>query len=141
LPAPVTSTGAATEARDASAGFDPEPPQCIGQPGDALAEGGAITGELRLREHTDELYGAIMSYEGRPSDYQMTYIDTLSRELGDVQKSFADFQTGDLARTNAALKAKNLKEIAIPATTPEQDGESGGGKEGLEAAMQGLERD
>jgi len=107
----------------------------------ATTEGGAITGELRLREHTDELYGAIMSYEGRPSDYQMTYIDTLARELGDVQKSFADFQAGDLARTNAALKAKNLKEITIPASMPEQDGDAGGSKEGLEAAMQGLERD
>ncbi|MFC5580773.1 hypothetical protein [Rhodanobacter terrae] len=107
----------------------------------ATTEGGAITGELRLREHTDELYGAIMSYEGHPSDYQMTYIDTLSRELGDVQKSFADFQAGDLARTNAALKAKNLKEITIPASMPQQDGNAGGGKEGLEAAMQGLERD
>ena len=30
----------------------------------ATTEGGAITGEERLREHTDQLYGAILSYEG-----------------------------------------------------------------------------
>jgi hypothetical protein len=30
-------------------------------------EGGAITGEERLREHTDQLYGAILSYEGKPA--------------------------------------------------------------------------
>ena len=64
----------------------------------ATTEGGAITGEERLREHADPLYGAIMSYEGRPSDYQMAYIDTLERELGDVQKSFADFRHGGLER-------------------------------------------
>ncbi|MGA9421324.1 MAG: hypothetical protein WBW61_03115, partial [Rhodanobacteraceae bacterium] len=85
----------------------------------ATTEGGAITGEERLREHTDQLYGAIMSYEGRPADYQMTAIDTLTRELGDVQKAFADFESGDLARTNAALKAKGMQEIAVPVSAPD----------------------
>ncbi|HUW54510.1 MAG TPA: hypothetical protein VMV99_13960 [Rhodanobacter sp.] len=107
----------------------------------ATTEGGAITGEERLREHADQLYGAIMSYEGRPSDYQMAYIDTLERELGDVQKSFADFQHGELEKTNALLKAHQLKPIAVPATMPERDGEAGGGKQGMEASMRGLERD
>src|SRR5256886_16346025 len=32
----------------------------------ATTEGGAITGEERLREHTDQLYGGILSYEGKP---------------------------------------------------------------------------
>ncbi|MFA6231474.1 MAG: hypothetical protein WC617_15070 [Rhodanobacter sp.] len=107
----------------------------------ATTEGGAITGEERLREHTDELYGAIMSWEGRPTDYQLAYIDTLTRELGDVQKAFTDFQHGDLARTNAELKAHQLKEITVPANIPEQDGESRGGKEGLEALLRGMDRD
>ena len=43
----------------------------------ATTEGGAITGEERLREHTDQLYGAILSYEGKPAAYQIAYIDTL----------------------------------------------------------------
>ena len=34
----------------------------------ATTEGGAITGEERLREHTDQLYGAILSYEGKPAE-------------------------------------------------------------------------
>ncbi|HEY2177327.1 MAG TPA: hypothetical protein VGH15_01985, partial [Caulobacteraceae bacterium] len=38
----------------------------------ATKEGGAITGEERLREHTDQLYGAIQSYEGQPASYQIT---------------------------------------------------------------------
>ena len=44
----------------------------------ATTEGGAITGEERLREHTDQLYGAIFSYEGKPGDYQIAYIDALN---------------------------------------------------------------
>src|SRR5205814_3392374 len=47
----------------------------------ATTEGGAITGEERLREHTDQLYGAILSYEGKPGDYQIANIDALRREL------------------------------------------------------------
>src|SRR6266508_2958205 len=50
----------------------------------ATTEGGAITGEERLREHTDQLYGAILSYEGKPGGYQVAYIDALKRELADV---------------------------------------------------------
>ena len=56
----------------------------------ATTEGGAITGEERLREHTDQLYGAILSYEGKPGDYQIARIDSLRRELDDVQKISKD---------------------------------------------------
>ena len=44
----------------------------------ATTEGGAITGEERLREHADQLYSAILSYEGRPADYQLQRIDVLT---------------------------------------------------------------
>ena len=54
----------------------------------ATKEGGAITGEERLREHTDALYGAILSYEGRPAKYQIERIDALQKELDDIQKEF-----------------------------------------------------
>jgi hypothetical protein len=33
----------------------------------ATKEGGAITGEERIREHLDELYGAFVRWEGRPT--------------------------------------------------------------------------
>jgi photosystem II stability/assembly factor-like uncharacterized protein len=54
----------------------------------ATKEGGAITGEERLREHTDFLYGAILSYEGRPAKYQIERIDVLQKQLQDIQKEF-----------------------------------------------------
>src|SRR5262249_4048555 len=50
----------------------------------ATKEGGAITGEERLREHLDILYGAITRWEGRPARYQLDRIDVLGRELGEV---------------------------------------------------------
>jgi photosystem II stability/assembly factor-like uncharacterized protein len=52
----------------------------------ATKEGGAITGEERLREHADTLYGAILSWEGRPARYQLERIDALERELADVER-------------------------------------------------------
>jgi hypothetical protein len=78
----------------------------------ATTEGGAITGEERLREHTDQLYGALLSYEGKPGDYQMAYIDTLKRELDDVTKEFEQVTAKDLPSVNEALKAKGLGPIA-----------------------------
>ena len=72
----------------------------------ATTEGGAITGEERLREHTDQLYGAILSYEGKPADYQIANIDALRRELDDVTKEFQQLITKDLPTLNDALKAK-----------------------------------
>jgi photosystem II stability/assembly factor-like uncharacterized protein len=97
----------------------------------ATKEGGAITGEERLREHMDTLYGAIMSYDGKPTDYQLARIDALNRELGDVKQQFASLRDGDLARTNASLRAKSLPEIAVPKVDPASAG-GAGGKEGEE---------
>ena len=92
----------------------------------ATKEGGAITGEERLREHTDTLYGAIMSYDGKPSDYQIARIDALNRELGDVKQQFAKLRESDLAKTNASLRAKNQPEIAVPEVSPNAAGGTGG---------------
>jgi photosystem II stability/assembly factor-like uncharacterized protein len=79
----------------------------------ATKEGGAITGEERLREHTDDVFGAITSVEDRPTDYQMARIDALDRELKDVEAEWASFQSGDLATFNAKLKAANLPPVTI----------------------------
>lgn len=96
----------------------------------ATKEGGAITGEERLREHMDTLYGAITNYEGKPADYQLARIDTLQRELGDVEQEFGKLQAGDLAQANARLRAAKLEEIAVPAAAPHDDASAArGGRE------------
>ena len=80
----------------------------------ATKEGGAITGEERLREHTDQLYGAILSYEGKPGEYQLAYIEALKRELADATNQFAGLVDKDLPALNDALKAKNQPTISPP---------------------------
>ena len=80
----------------------------------ATKEGGAITGEERLREHTDTLYGAIMSYEGRPATYQVARIAVLQRELDDVAAAFGQLTDKELPGLNAQLKGKGLPELALP---------------------------
>src|SRR5207244_9507886 len=82
----------------------------------ATTEGGAITGEERLREHTDQLYGAVLSYEGKPGAYQITYIDTLRHELDDVTKQFDQLLAQDLPALNDSLKSKGQQPLSPPAT-------------------------
>jgi hypothetical protein len=80
----------------------------------ATTEGGAITGEERLREHTDQLYGAILSYEGKPGGYQIAYIDALKRELDEITKEFDQLLAQDLPALNDSLKAKGQQPIEAP---------------------------
>ena len=80
----------------------------------ATTEGGAITGEERLREHTDQLYGAILSYEGKPGGYQIAYIDALKRELSDATKEFDQLLAKDLPALNESLKTKGQQPIPAP---------------------------
>ncbi len=80
----------------------------------ATTEGGAITGEERLREHTDQLYSAILSYDGKPADYQVANIDALRRELDDVTKQFEQIAATDLVPVNEALKAKGQPPVKVP---------------------------
>jgi len=81
----------------------------------ATKEGGAITGEERLREHTDQLYGAITSIEGAPAAYQLVRIDVLNRQLADISARFETLAKGDLAARNADLVAHGLAPIDLPA--------------------------
>jgi photosystem II stability/assembly factor-like uncharacterized protein len=90
----------------------------------ATTEGGAITGEERLREHMDFVYGAIMSVEDKPTPYQIARINVLEHELKDVEDAFAALATGELAAVNARLKEKGLDQIALVAPPA---GSAGGG--------------
>ena len=77
----------------------------------ATTEGGAITGEERIREHTTELYGDLDNYEGRPTDYQLARIDSLKHDLDDVAKEFDAFVAKDLNEVNSSLKKKKLQPV------------------------------
>ena len=77
----------------------------------ATTEGGAITGEERIREHTTELYGNLNNYEGRSTDYQLARIDSLKHDLDDVAKEFDSFVAKDLSEVNSSLKKKKLQHV------------------------------
>jgi len=93
----------------------------------ATKEGGAITGEERLREHTDQLYGAIQSYEGQPTSYQIVRIAVLEDQLKDISGRFDHLAATDLAARNADLVAHKLAPIAPPPPDTDDDRAGGGG--------------
>jgi hypothetical protein len=101
----------------------------------ATTEGGAITGEERLRENVDEIYGAINSAEGRPTNYQMARIDALDRQLQDVEAQWGALQAGDVAAFNALLQAAGLPALRVAAATNDTDQGRGGA---LSAIARGL---
>jgi len=79
----------------------------------ATKEGGAITGEERIREHLGTLYGDVNNYEGRPTDYQVARAESLSHELEDVIADFRKLTDRELSSINAGLKKKKLEAISV----------------------------
>jgi hypothetical protein len=83
----------------------------------ATKEGGAITGEERIREHLDLLYGAVNGWEGRPARYQLDRIEVLRRELGDVQKAIETLAI-DIRSLDGPLREKKLEPIPTIVQAP-----------------------
>ncbi|TMQ03455.1 MAG: sialidase, partial [Deltaproteobacteria bacterium] len=77
----------------------------------ATKEGGAITGEERIREHLDQLYGALDRWEGRPAKYKLDRIEVLRRELGDVDKTVAAIVSKDVRALDDELKQHRLEPL------------------------------
>jgi photosystem II stability/assembly factor-like uncharacterized protein len=87
----------------------------------ATTEGGAITGEERLREHTDQLYGAIISWDGPPSVYQLENARALRAQLTDVDTQFSRITSTDLPSVNKMLQSKGANALTIPPATAFND--------------------
>jgi hypothetical protein len=80
----------------------------------ATKEGGAITGEERLRENLADLYGNVNSYDGRPTQMQMDRTEAIEKELHDVVRSFDTWLGREIPGINSALSAKKLEPISVP---------------------------
>jgi len=76
----------------------------------ATKEGGAITGEERIREHADHLYSALLSWEGKPARYLLERTDALRRELADVKSEFDALQP--------QIQALRLPMERVPSSVP-----------------------
>jgi len=108
----------------------------------ATKEGGAVTGEERIREKTTALYGAFISYEGRPADYQVARIDSLRHELDDVVKEFDAFVAKDVKEANVSLAKKKLEIIqALTREEWEKANSDAGSSAAPSGATQWHERD
>jgi len=72
-----------------------------------------ITGEERLRENLADLYGAVIFYDGRPSQMQIERTRAIGRELADVVAAFDAWSAKDLAALNSELSARKLEPIVL----------------------------
>jgi len=79
----------------------------------ATKEGGAVTGEERLREYLGGLYGDVNGYEGRPTDSQVARAGALERELEDVIREFTTLTGRELAAINRGLQGKQMQAIQV----------------------------
>jgi len=100
----------------------------------ATTEGGAITGEERLREHTDQLYGALTSWDGPPARYQLDNIEALRGELHEISDKFAQLTSTQLPALNKALSGAGAHALEVPPPTAFDDdaapGHGAGGRAG-----------
>jgi photosystem II stability/assembly factor-like uncharacterized protein len=103
----------------------------------ATTEGGAITGEMRLREDADDVYGAITGTDGPPTSYAIARVAVIDRELADVEKSFGTLTSVDLPALNGKLKDKSLAPLVVSdAPLPAKEDVARGGD--LRALLSGL---
>jgi predicted metalloendopeptidase len=99
----------------------------------ATKEGGAITGEERIREHLGQVYGAVNNYEGRPTEYQAARADSLARELEDVISDFQKLTQKELPAINAGLKKSEA--ISVLTEADWQKKREGEGRPGSASGM------
>ena len=92
----------------------------------ATKEGGAITGEERLREFLGGLYGDVNRYDGRPTESQVARTEALGKELEDVIHEFQALTAQRLPEVNRGLAGKHLPPIALVAE-PEWQKQQGPG--------------
>jgi photosystem II stability/assembly factor-like uncharacterized protein len=75
---------------------------------------GYIGGDVKLRERLGELYGNVLSYEGRPSPSQLERLTTLEAELSEVEQRFERFRKVELANGNRLLSRAGQALIELP---------------------------
>lgn len=103
----------------------------------ATKEGGAITGEERLRENLDYAYGAVTSTEHAPTPYALARIDALEKELNEVEKAWAALSAEVMKEMNAAALSLGLEPVELAEIEVGDDGARGGAVEALARGLVG----
>ncbi len=107
----------------------------------ATKEGGAITGEERLREFLTTVYGDVNGYAGPPTASQIDRTEVLGRELEDVIKKFQTQVAGQLPSINSALEQKKLEPIQVISESDWQKQHQEAPPQAKASGMQMRERD
>ncbi|MGZ4829618.1 MAG: WD40/YVTN/BNR-like repeat-containing protein, partial [Candidatus Angelobacter sp.] len=106
----------------------------------ATKEGGAITGEERIREYLTGVYGDVNNYDGKPTNSQAERTDALGHELEDVIKELDQLTAKQLPAINSGLQKKKLE--PIQPLTQQQWEKMHQGDAGAQPGMMGMrERD
>ncbi|HWS16945.1 MAG TPA: hypothetical protein VN223_02980, partial [Candidatus Elarobacter sp.] len=106
----------------------------------ATKEGGAITGEERIREYLTTVYGDVNNYDGKPTNSQAERTDALGHELEDVIKELDQLTAKELPTINSGLQKKKLE--PIQPLTQQQWEKMHQGDTGSQPGMMGMrERD
>jgi len=104
----------------------------------ATKEGGAITGEERIRELLGNVYGSVIGYDGGPTKDQVDRTAALAHELEDVLSAFQKEADKELPALNAALAKKKLEPIKVLSTGDwDKLHADGGGESGVHAGERG----
>jgi photosystem II stability/assembly factor-like uncharacterized protein len=106
----------------------------------ATKEGGAITGEERIREYMTNVYSDVNNYDGKPTNSQVERTDALGRELEDVIKEFDQLTAKQLPGINSGLQKKKLEPIQLLTQQQWEKMHAGDGS-GQPGAMNRWERD
>jgi hypothetical protein len=79
----------------------------------ASRTGSMFTGEERLRERIIDLYGAVSSYGGRPTESQLDRVGVLEKEMKNAQDSFGKMVVAQLQTLNTQMQLKNLPQLKL----------------------------
>lgn len=74
---------------------------------------GRITGEVRMRDRIADVYSGIMSYQGRPTDTQITRLTDMDGKITDLEKEMETFKSNDLEKLNKRLEKSGLNPIGL----------------------------
>ena len=104
----------------------------------ATKEGGAITGEERLREHLDTAWGGVTFTEERPTPYHLERVNVLERELKEVEDEFAQLVATQVAELNTAFAVRKIAAIDVSVVEAPDVEAKGGPAAALATGLVGL---
>jgi len=96
-----------------------------------VSKAGPFAGKEKLRERLGDLYGAVVGYDGRPTESQMKRLEVLAGQLNEAQKNFARLREKELASLNRSLSKAGLDPLTPPDRTAWDERSEGSSPAGM----------